>query len=124
MLWNQAKDIWGDQLQSKLQCVVSIGTGIPNSRPVRDDIFGIWTTLTNLATETERTAQRFHRDKSDLYDEGRYFRFNVDQGLQEIGLEEAKKKGEIAQATRDYIESQTVFRQMQACANNLAGREC
>ncbi|KAL1893605.1 hypothetical protein Sste5346_006436 [Sporothrix stenoceras] len=68
----------------------------------------------DLATETERTAQQFQRNKSDLYDEGRYFRFNVNQGLQEIGLEESKKKKEIAAATVRYIESQTVFKQMQA----------
>ncbi|CAK7198610.1 hypothetical protein SEUCBS139899_001274 [Sporothrix eucalyptigena] len=123
-LWNQAQDIWGDQLESKLQCVVSIGTGVPNLQPVRDDVLGIWKTLKDIATETEKTAQQFHRDKASLYDEGRYFRFNVDQGLQEIGLEESKKKKEIAAATRHYIESQIVFRQMQACANNLAGREC
>ncbi|CAK7227499.1 hypothetical protein SEUCBS140593_006597 [Sporothrix eucalyptigena] len=124
ILWNQAQDIWGDQLESKLQCVVSIGTGVPNLQPVRDDVLGIWKTLKDIATETEKTAQQFHRDKASLYDEGRYFRFNVDQGLQEIGLEESKKKKEIAAATRHYIESQIVFKQIQACANNLAGREC
>ncbi|CAK7199271.1 hypothetical protein SEUCBS139899_001946 [Sporothrix eucalyptigena] len=122
-LWNQAQDVWGDQLQSKLQCVVSIGTGVLNLKPVRDDVLGIWTTLTDLATETERTAQLFHRDKSNLDNEGRYYRFNVDHGLEEIGLEESKKKKEIAAATVRYIESQTVFKQMQACANNLAGRQ-
>lgn len=124
VLWNQAQDVWGDQLQHKLQCVVSIGTGVPNLKPVRDDVLGIWATLKDLATETEKTAQQFHRDKASLYDEGRYFRFNVDQGLQEIGLEESKKKKEIAAATRRYVESQTVFKQMQACVNSLVGREC
>lgn len=123
-LWHQAQDVWGDQLQSKLQCVVSIGTGVPSLKPVRDDVLGIWTTLKVLATETEKTAQQFHRDKSNLDNEGRYYRFNVDHGLEEIGLEESKKKKEVAAATRRYVESQTVFKQMQACANNLAGRQC
>ncbi|RYP68522.1 hypothetical protein DL771_006599 [Monosporascus sp. 5C6A] len=121
-LWNQAQDIWGDQLQSKLGCLVSIGTGIPNLQPVHDDALGIWATLKNLATETEKTAQQFHRDKSNLDDEGRYYRFNVDRGLGEIGLEESKKKNEIAAATRLYVESQAVFKLMKACVENAAKR--
>ncbi len=39
-------------------------------------------------------------------------------------MEEAKRKEEIAAATRTYVESQTVFKQMRACANNIVGREC
>ncbi|KAL1835370.1 hypothetical protein VTJ49DRAFT_6917 [Mycothermus thermophilus] len=120
-LWNQAQDVWGDQLWGSLKCLVSIGTGLPALKPVRDDILGIWATLKDLATET-KTARQFHRDKSHLDDEGRYYRFNVDRGLEEIRLEESKKKTEIAAATRRYVESQAVFKQMKACANNIAGR--
>jgi hypothetical protein len=118
-LWNQAQGIWGDQLQSKLKCLVSIGTGVPSLKPVHDDSLGIWATLKELATETEKTARQFHTDKSTLDDEGRYYRFNVDHGLEEIGLEESKKKKEIAAATRHYIESQAVFKQMNACARAM-----
>lgn len=91
---------------------------------MRDDVLRIWATLQELATETEKTAQQFHRDKSSLDDEGRYYRFNVDCGLEDIGLEESKKMNEIAAASQQYVESQAVFRQMKTCANNLAGREC
>ncbi len=123
-VWNQAQDIWGDQLQRKLRCLVSIGTGVPRLEPVRDDALGIWATLKDLATETEMTAQRFHHDKSSLDDEGRYYRFTVDRGLEEIGLEESKKTAEIAAATRLYTGTQTVSKLIKACANNLARREC
>ncbi|KAK4119890.1 FabD/lysophospholipase-like protein [Parathielavia appendiculata] len=123
VLWNQAQDVWGDQLRGSLKCLVSIGTGLPALQPVHDDVLGIWATLKDLATETEKTAQQFHLDKSHLDDEGRHYRFNVDRGLEEIGPEESKKKTEIAAATRRYVESQAVFNQMEACANNIAGRE-
>lgn len=123
-LWNQAQDVWGDQLHGRLQCIVSIGTGVPALVPVRDDLSGIWATYRELVTETEMTAEQFRRDKSNLDDEGRYYRFNVDQGLEEKGLEESKKKKEIAAATQRYFESQAVFKQLQACANSIAGREC
>lgn len=45
-------------------------------------------------------------------------------GLEDIGLEESKKKKEIAAVTRRYVGKQDVLKQMQACANNMAGREC
>ncbi|KAJ5811278.1 hypothetical protein N7474_007579, partial [Penicillium riverlandense] len=98
-LWNQAQDVWGDQPWGKIQCLVSIGTGIPTLKPVRDEILGIWSTLKELATETEKTAEQFRRDKSSLDEQGRYYRFNVDHGLEHVGLEESKKKKEIAAAT-------------------------
>ncbi|VBB78499.1 Putative protein of unknown function [Podospora comata] len=123
-LWTQARDVWGDQLRGRrLKCVVSIGTGVPALKPVRDDVFGIWATLKELATETEKTAEQFRRDHSNLDDEGRYYRFNVDHGLEDVGLEESKRKKEIAAATRRYVASQGVVKQMKACANNLAGRK-
>ena len=124
-VWSQAQDLWGaDQLQHKLRCLVSIGMGVPSLKPFRDDIFHIGDALVALTTKTEQTAEQFCRDKSSLNDEGRYYRFNVLQGLEDIGLEESKKKKEIAAATGRYITSQDVFKQMKACANNLARRKC
>ncbi|CZR43873.1 uncharacterized protein FPRO_13681 [Fusarium proliferatum ET1] len=123
-LWTQAQDVWGeDQLRSRLRCLVSIGTGVPALKPVRDDVLGIRATLTSLATETEKTAEQFRRDKSSLDDEGRYYRFNVSRGLEHVGLAESKKQRDIAAATGRYVASQDVFRQMKACANGLARRQ-
>lgn len=62
--------------------------------------------LQHLATETEKTAQQFHRDKSHLDNQGRYYPFNFDHGLEENGLEESMKKKEAAAATRRYVELQ------------------
>ncbi|KAH6975787.1 hypothetical protein EDB80DRAFT_900003 [Ilyonectria destructans] len=122
-LWNQAQDVWADQLRGSLRCLVSIGTGVPALRPVRDDVLGIGATLKKLATETETTAEQFRRDKSSLDDEGRYYRFNVARGLEDVGLEESRKQREIAAATGGYVASQDVFRQMKACANGLARKQ-
>ncbi|KAH7141557.1 hypothetical protein B0J13DRAFT_676475 [Dactylonectria estremocensis] len=60
---------------------------------------GIVATLKELATETERTAEKFRRNKSSLDDEARYSRFNVARGLEDVGLEESRKQREIAAAT-------------------------
>ena len=103
---------------------MSIGTGIPSLKPFRDDVLHIGPTLVAIATETEQTVERFKRDKTHLDDTNRYYRFNVIRGLEDVGLEESKKRKDIAAATRRYVGAQDVLRQMQACADDMARREC
>ncbi|RYN57987.1 hypothetical protein AA0117_g13189 [Alternaria alternata] len=123
-VWDQAQLAWGPEpLEGRVKCVVSIGTGVPSLKAFKDDVFNIGQTLAAIATETEQTAERFRRERGLLDSTGRYYRFNVARGLEGIGLEEAKKVKEMAAATRRYISSQEVHRQMQACAGSIAGRE-
>jgi len=124
-VWNQAQLIWGPRpLDDKVKCLVSIGTGVPSLSPFRDDVFHIGETLVAIATETEQTAEKFRRDKTHLDSSGRYYRFNVTRGLEDIGLEETKRKRDIAAATRRYVGSQDVLKQMQTCAEQVAGGNC
>ena len=124
-VWNEAQDVWpSGSLEDKVKCLVSIGTGVPSLTPFKDDLVGIGESLLAIATETEKTAERFCRDKSGLDDTGRYYRFNVLRGLEDIGLEDIKRKNAIIAATDRYIESQAVFKQIKACADNMSGREC
>ena len=124
-VWNEAQDIWpSGSLEDKIKCLVSIGTGVPSLTPFKDDLIGIGQSLLAIATETEKTAERFSRDKSRLDDTRRYYRFNVLRGLEDIGLEDSKRKNAIIAATDRYIESQVVFKQMKACADGMSGREC
>ncbi|KAL2072095.1 hypothetical protein VTL71DRAFT_11438 [Oculimacula yallundae] len=130
-LWNEAQDLWkftDSSLESSVKCLVSIGTGVPSLTSFDDSIIGIAKMLTKIATETEMTAERFARDKVTLGNSGRYYRFNVDRGLENIGLESTKEKGAISAATGRYIESQAVFKQFIACAEmmrlNYALDEC
>jgi hypothetical protein len=73
---------------------------------------------------TERTTGIFRRDKTQLHTSGRYYRFNVISGLQDIGLEESTKMNVIQASTSDYIESEDVFQQMKSSTNSVAGRQC
>jgi predicted acylesterase/phospholipase RssA len=124
-VWDQAQLAWGpESLEGKVKCLVSIGTGVPSLKPFKDDVLHIGETLIAIATETEQTAERFRRERALLDSTARYYRFNVVRGLEDIGLEEAKKVKEMAAATRRYISSQEVHKQMQACAGSIAGREC
>ena len=92
--------------------------------PFGDNLLDIGQSLLAIATETEKTAERFCRDKSQLDDEGRYFRFNVLKGLEDISLEDSTQKNAIMAVTSRYVESQAVFKLMKACRNNLTEREC
>jgi predicted acylesterase/phospholipase RssA len=124
-VWNQAQLIWGPQaLVGRIKCIVSIGTGVPSLKIFRDGAFHIGETLVSIAEDTEQIAERFRRDKSHLGDNGQYYRFNVDRGLEEIRYEESNKPKEIGAATRRYLSTQDVWKKMQACADNMAGREC
>jgi hypothetical protein len=118
-VWDQAQLVWGPELmEGKVKCLISIGTVMPSLKPFKDDVLHIGETLVAIATETEATAERFRRERALLESNGRYYRFNVVRGLEDIGLEEAKKVKEMAAATRLYISSQEVHKQMQACAAN------
>ena len=120
-LWNEAQDIWpSTTFENSVQCLVSIGTGVPSLKPFSDDLVGVGQSLLAIATETEKTAERFNRDKSQLDDDGRYYRFNVLHGLEDVGLEDSKQKSAIVAATDRYIESQAVFKKMKACGNSTA----
>ena len=87
-------------------------------------LFEIAKTFKDIATETEKTAESFHRAHSDLDDGHRYFRFNVSHGLESIGLEDAAQKNKIMAATTRYVALESVMKQMKLCGNNLSTREC
>ena len=99
-VWNEAQDMWpSGLLKDKVKCLVSIRTGVPSLTPFKDNLVGIGKSLLAIATETEKIAERFCRDKSALDDMGRYYRFNVLRGLKNIGLEDIKQKNAIIVAT-------------------------
>jgi predicted acylesterase/phospholipase RssA len=124
-VWNQAQDMWpSGSLEDKVGCLVSIGTGVPSLKPFSDDLVGVGQSLLAIATETDETAERFCRDKSGLDDKGHYYRFNVLQGLEDVGLEDSARKNAIIAATDRYVESQATFKQMKACAEKLRDTQC
>jgi hypothetical protein len=90
-VWNQVKDMWlSDLFEENIKCLVLIGIGVPSLNAFGDDLLEIGQSLIAIATEIERTAERFCRDKSRLDDRGCYFRFNVVKGLEGIGLEDSE----------------------------------
>ena len=126
-IWTEAQDLYLEQgvhgLAARVKCFISIGTGNPGTSPVEYGALKIWETLKEISTETEKSAETFARSYRDLILDKRYFRFNVDQGLQHVGLEEFAKENEIVSATTRYMESQMMQPQKLHCAEAMKDKE-
>ena len=104
----ETKAVWPDDARDKIQCLVSIGTGVPGLKNFGDNLLQIKDTLKALSTETERTEERFYKNHGELGVGGRYFRFNVDSGMSDVALDEQDKKDQIVAATELYLERERV----------------
>jgi len=75
--------------------------------------------LVGIATETEETERKFIARWARHLDEKRFFRFNVDQGLQNVGLAEHKEQGRMEAATFEYLSHQDRKFRVRDCVQNL-----
>lgn len=123
----EASDIWcsetGD-LKPLVKCFISIGTGNPGKTAIEDNLPRFLSkTLVKITTETEETAGKFIERWRQHYDLKRYFRFNVEQGLQDVGLDEHREQGKIETATQSYLERQELSFQLRDCVKNLKQKQ-
>ena len=108
------------ELKPLVKCFLSIGTGNPGIKAFEESVFKfLGQTVVDIATETEETEKKFIAKWRKHFDENRYFRFNVDQGLQTIGLDEYKKHGDIEAATDRYLINQAQKNRVRYCIQNL-----
>ncbi len=106
ILWNEARRLWateqGTRIEDKVACVVSIGTGKPAAEAFGHGLDEIYRTLKAVATETERTAEKFQENHQDLEQRNGYYRFNVDRGLERVALEDHASLNLVHAATTMY----------------------
>jgi len=119
----EAANVWcsetGD-LKPLVKCFISIGTGNPGKKAFEDSMFKFLSeTVVQIATQTEATEKKFIARWAKHFDQKRYFRFNVEQGLQNIGLEEYKKKGAIEAASEGYLTHMAQKFRVRDCIQNL-----
>lgn len=121
----EAADIWcpdtgtGD-LMTQTKCFISVGTGNPGIKAVKKGVLKFLSeTLSELATETEKTAEIFSAQWRQHLDERRYFRFNVEQGLQGTNLAEHTAIGDIEAKTAAYLVGQVQKFKVRDCVTNL-----
>ncbi|RSM18258.1 hypothetical protein CDV31_002984 [Fusarium ambrosium] len=113
-----------DELKPLVKCFISIGTGNPGIKSISDNFLQfISTTLVSLSTNTEATAKRFALAWRDPSQAHRYFRFNVEQGLQDIDLSEYKESGKIKTVTQEYLEHADREDLVEQCVKNLKTKQ-
>jgi len=90
----------------KIACVVSVGTGVGQTKVLGKSLISVAKACASIATDTNATAQQFKRsfasESQPLHN--RYFRFEVEQGLQGVGLEEWKQMDLIFSVTNAYLD--------------------
>ena len=123
----EASNIWCPEtadLKRLVKCFISIGTGKPGTKAIEDNLLKFLSkTLVDIATDTENTERRFIANWRQHYDEKRYFRFNVEQGLQRIGLAEYQERGAIEAATESYLNYQAQKFRVRDCVANLRQKQ-
>ena len=123
----EAANIWcsdSRELMSLVKCFVSIGTGNPGRKAIEDNMLKFLSkTLVGLVTETERTEKRMIARWARLFAEKRYFRLNVEQGLQDVGLAEYREQAKIETATEEYLDHTQQDGRVKECVTNLKGKQ-
>lgn len=123
----EAADIWcttSRALKSLVKCLVSVGTGDPAKLPMDDNVLRFLSkTLVRMATKPESTERRFMARWSNEAKGKRYFRFNVEQGLQQVHMTEFEKQTVIESATYAYLHHSTQKVRVRDCIMNLSAKE-
>ena len=112
-LMDEVRHLWPNH---GVGCIISIGTGVPAPRDVGRSIKPLLETLKAMSTDTEKVAREV-KDEIVYIHPGRYFRFNVQRGLEGVGLEEWKEMDRVKTVTVDYLQEN--WEQVDLCASRL-----
>jgi predicted acylesterase/phospholipase RssA len=111
LLSDEARELWVNpfnnerqDLQSQVGCILSIGTGEPGVHTIGATLPDLLKTLNRLVSKTTEISKNFMDEWTEPRKEGRAFRLNVQQGLDDVGLAEFNASGKIMQRTENYLE--------------------
>ncbi|KAJ7840799.1 acyl transferase/acyl hydrolase/lysophospholipase [Mycena olivaceomarginata] len=103
----EAKILFPDK---QIACIISLGTGQPHTINA----------IQKMATDCEKEHQSLAHHFDGV--EKLYFRFNVEQGMQDIQLDQWEKLGDVVANTRQYIQSHPVVNQLADAVKSLSER--
>ncbi|KAJ7830907.1 acyl transferase/acyl hydrolase/lysophospholipase, partial [Mycena olivaceomarginata] len=105
----------------QIACIISLGTGQPHTisipKPSLLNRFPLSDAIQGMVTDCEKTHQFFADHFSGTAN--LYFRFNVEQGMQNILPNQWEKLNHVAANTRQYIQSQLVMTQLAKATTSL-----
>ncbi|KAL5590523.1 hypothetical protein FOBRF1_014080 [Fusarium oxysporum] len=104
-----------------LGCLVSIGTGVVEAAKISTSVTTLIKAVVKILTDSEDTAEKFVKSPfgRQLESSGRYFRFNVPQGLLTLKLDEWKETEKLNAATTEYLSKSGTGNLVQLCAQAL-----
>ncbi|CAE6489093.1 unnamed protein product [Rhizoctonia solani] len=114
----EVRDLYPDQYVS---CIMSVGAGhahtirISNTSHRKTSL-----AMKAMATGSDRVAEEMARRFQDTT--GVYFRFNVDQGIQDVGTDDWEKLGTVGMHTRAYLSKNEVDRGMREATKAMHDR--
>ncbi|OCL07594.1 FabD/lysophospholipase-like protein [Glonium stellatum] len=103
--------------------ILSLGTGVSSAISLGSGLLSVAEACAKIATDTEEKAEAFTETYCGPGGKFRnkYFKFNVTQGLQNVGLEEWHKLDRTWASTQDYLKSQDQRERLNSCARSLQG---
>lgn len=122
-IYLEAKEQLGNPeipFDDQIRILVSIGTGKPPHQTFGKSISEVAKSIIQIASETQKTANKFYEMHQELADRDGYFRLNPPD-LSEVLLDEASKKNIIASRSEAYgndPETKKMVRRWVAAAGN------
>ena len=112
-----------------IACVISIGTGKPGTIDMPKPEFfernmvpvGVIRAMVAMATDCEETAQQMERKFKRL--PKTYFRFNVEQGLQNVKLGDWDRMAKVSAHTRSYMGTSEVDQRLDTAVKVIRERK-
>ncbi|KAI9742109.1 MAG: hypothetical protein M1834_000499 [Cirrosporium novae-zelandiae] len=108
----ESKALW----EEEDRIIVSIGTGIAPAGDVTGNLKELGEALIKLVTDTEERNNVFRQRNRAMVEQGLLYRFNVNQGLGSVGLEEHKAVNLIRTFTDGYLQDPDVQSSVKRCA--------
>ncbi|KAG8744012.1 hypothetical protein FRC10_010991 [Ceratobasidium sp. 414] len=113
--------------ERRVASIVCIGAGhastiqIPKSNPLHRIMpINVLVAMKNIATDSERVAQEMEARFQDTANV--YFRFRVDQGMQNVRMSHWQRQGEVVASTRNYMQKAEVTRTMEHAVQAIVAR--
>ena len=103
-------------------CIISIGTGWPKWTSIHSlNLHNITQACVEIALDAQGKAEDFMNDTTgkELRKAGKYFHFNVEQGMQDIEIEEWKQMEKMDAMAMDYLSLAESAEQVERCARAL-----
>ncbi|KAF8532970.1 phospholipase, patatin family protein [Trichophaea hybrida] len=117
---NEGDRIWRGRT---IGCVISIGTGWAAQTRIDSKPSKLIKACVEIALSAQNKADEFIKSRTgrELCESAKYFRFNVEQGMQNMKLDECRNMERMDACTMSYLKRSEVSVQIKRCARRLAG---